>query len=116
MIRGPGYWTRLVGPFRHPVNPDVDHVPNYFDVVTKPMDLDTIKRNVHGGVYKDGAAFENDVRQIFKNCYEYWTQEDGIWKTCMDFERYFDVQWGERYKWVAGSKFGKGGIKTEVID
>jgi hypothetical protein len=37
MIRGPGYWTRLVGPFRHPVDPVVEKIPNYFDVVKKPV-------------------------------------------------------------------------------
>ncbi|KAH8597322.1 Bromodomain-containing protein [Bisporella sp. PMI_857] len=115
MIRGPGYWTRLVGPFRKPVDPERDSVPNYFDVVKKPMDLSTIKSKIEEGKYASGAEFENDVRQIFRNCYEYWTQEDGIWKTCQEFERYFDTQWGERYRWTPGSKFHRG-VKTEVVE
>ena len=116
MIRGPGYWTRLVGPFRHPVDPEVEKMPNYFDVVKTPMDLTTISQKVHSGAYNDGSEFERDIRQIHKNCYEYWTKEDPIWKQCQDFENYFNTQWGERYKWTPGSKFHKQAVKSEVID
>ena len=36
MLSGPGFWTRLVGPFTNPVDPSIDNVPNYCDVVKKP--------------------------------------------------------------------------------
>lgn len=111
MIQGPGFWTRLVGPFRTAVNPSVDNVPNYFDVVKKPMDLTTIRSKIGAGMYTSGAEFEADIRQIFQNCYEYWTQEDGIWQTCEAFEKYFNEQWASRNRWS-----GKSRIKTEVID
>lgn len=112
MIQGPGFWTRLVGPFRNPVNPAVDNVPNYFDVVKRPMDLSTIKAKIMGGAYTSGAEFEADVRLIFQNCYEYWTQEDAIWDTCQAFEKYFNEQWGNRHRWN-GTRTR---IKAEVID
>jgi hypothetical protein len=112
MIRGPGFWTRLVGPFKNPVNPAVDNVPNYFDVVKRPMDLSTIKNKIVSGAYANGAEFEADVRLIFQNCYEYWTKEDAIWDTCQNFEKYFNEQWGSRHRWTGG----KNKVKTEVID
>ena len=113
MTQGPGYWTRLVGPFRNPVDPIADQVPNYFTVVKQPMDLSTIKSKIDAGSYRNGKEFENDVRLIFQNCYEYWTQEDGIWRTCMEFEKYFDEQWASRHRW---SEKGKSRIKAEVLD
>jgi hypothetical protein len=85
MIRGPGFWTRLVGPFKQPVDPVMDNVPNYFDVVKRPMDLSSIRTKMVNGVYKAASEFEADVRLIFQNCYEYWTQDDPIWKTCQEF-------------------------------
>jgi len=139
MIRGPGYWTRLVGPFRHPVDPVTENIPNYFDVVKKPvsltsqcasspelshrsvltryeqMDLSTIKIKIHNGEYANGAGFEADVRLIHQNCYEYWTQEDPMWKACEDFEKYFNTQWGERWKWTPGSKYHRS-VKAEILD
>lgn len=96
MIRGPGFWTRMVGPFKQPVDPTVDNVPNYFDVVKRPMDLSTIRTKMVNGEYAAASEFEADVRLIFQNCYEYWTQDDPIWKTCQEFEHYFDTQWAER--------------------
>jgi hypothetical protein len=112
MIRGPGFWTRLVGPFKHPVNPAVDNVPNYFDVVKRPMDLSTIKSKIANGSYNSAQEFEADVRLIFQNCYEYWTPEAPIWKTCQEFENYFNTQWSERHEY----RGPKNKIKTEVID
>ena len=112
MIRGPGFWTRLVGPFKQPVDPFIDNVPNYFDVVKRPMDLNTIRTKMANGAYKAASEFEADVRLIFQNCYEYWTQEDPIWKTCQEFENYFDTQWAERHEYK-GPKYrvkGEGAI------
>jgi hypothetical protein len=109
MIRGPGFWTRLVGPFKQPVNPVVDNVPNYFDVVKRPMDLNTIRTKMINGAYKTAVEFEADVRLIFQNCYEYWTQDDPIWKTCQEFENYFETQWAERHEY----KGPKNRVKAE---
>jgi hypothetical protein len=111
MIQGPGFWTRLVGPFKFPVDPTTDNVPDYFTVVKKPMDLTTIRNKIRADVYASGAEFEADVRQIFQNCYEYWTQDDGIWETCTAFEKYFNEQWSSRHRWT-----GKNKIKAEIID
>jgi hypothetical protein len=113
MIQGPGFWTRLVGPFKNPVNPEVDQVPNYFDVVKRPMDLNTIRTKINSGQYASGAEFEADVRLIFQNCYEYWTRADRIWDTCEAFEKYFNEQWGNRHRWTGGKNQR---IKTEIID
>lgn len=110
MFKGPGYWTRLVGPFKNPVDPAIDNVPNYFDVVKRPMDLRTIQGKMSRNEYATSAEFEADIRQIFQNCYEYWTENDAIFKNCVDFENYFNTVWGTRHKWTTPT------IKTEVID
>lgn len=110
MLSGPGYWTRLVGPFRNPVDPVADNVPNYFAVVKRPMDLITIRDKMTRGEYSTADEFEADVRLIFQNCYEYWTEHDQIFNTCLSFEKYFNEKWNARHKWVAPT------IKAEVID
>lgn len=110
MLSGPGFWTRLVGPFRNPVDPVADNVPNYFAVVKNPMDLSTIKSKMVKGEYTSGAEFEADMRLIFQNCYEYWTENDGIFKSCEQLEKYFNEKWNERHRWSGPT------IKAEVID
>lgn len=109
MLSGPGYWTRLVGPFRNPVDPEVQQMPNYFNVVKRPMDLKTIKGKMDRNEYSTSQEFEADVKQIFQNCYEYWTENDQVFKDCEAFERYFNRQWSERHKWAPA-------VKYEVVD
>lgn len=101
MLSGPGYWTRLVGPFKNPVDPVADNVPNYFIVVKRPMDLRTIKTKMDKGEYESAADFEKDIRLIFQNCYEYWNKEDSIFKLCELFESYFNQKWAARHKAIA---------------
>ena len=89
----------MVRQFRHPVDPVADDVPNYFDVIKTPMDLTTIKTKMANGIYTNSGEFEAEIRLIFKNCYQYWTEEDPIWHTCKEFETYFDKMWAERHKY-----------------
>lgn len=110
MTSGPGYWTRLVAHFKHPVDPVVANMPNYFAVVKRPMDLMTIRGRMERNEYPSSAEFLADVRQIFQNCYEYWTNEDSVFKDCEKLEKYFSETWNDRHKWI-GPK-----IKAEVID
>ncbi|KAK6827895.1 hypothetical protein PG990_009534 [Apiospora arundinis] len=100
MLSGPGFWTRLVGPFRQPVNPVEDGVPDYLDKVTKPMDLGTIKDKMDRGQYKGDEEFVSDVRQIFTNCFTYWTDKDPMWATCEKFQKTFEEKYSGMHKWI----------------
>ncbi|CAG8468000.1 9557_t:CDS:10 [Paraglomus occultum] len=56
-------------PFQKPVDPE--EVPDYYTVITNPMDLSTIDRKIKANNYKTVKDFEDDVRKIFKNCRVY---------------------------------------------
>ncbi|KAK8106257.1 hypothetical protein PG999_009616 [Apiospora kogelbergensis] len=100
MLSGPGFWTRLVGPFRQAVNPVEDGVPDYLEKVTKPMDLGTIKDKMDRGQYKNDEDFVSDVRQIFTNCFTYWTDKDPMWATCEKFQKTFEEKYSGMQKWI----------------
>ncbi|KAI1718086.1 bromodomain-containing protein [Ditylenchus destructor] len=51
--------------------------PNYYTIITSPMDLETLETNVNAGRYKKVLSFVKDVRLIFSNCYHY-NDEDSI--------------------------------------
>lgn len=110
MLSGPGFWTRLVGPFKEPVDPVTHNAPNYFDVVKHPMDLKQIKDKMDRNEYSTSAEFEADIRLIFQNCYEYWTQNDQVFRECEKFEEYFNDKWSTRSKWCAQN------VKIETLD
>lgn len=44
---------------------------NYFDVISKPMDMGTIKKKLNYNSYNNPKDFVDDMRQVFKNCYAY---------------------------------------------
>ncbi|KAF4467622.1 RING3 kinase [Fusarium albosuccineum] len=104
MLSGPGFWTRLVGPFRDPVNPIEDGVPDYFDKVKRPMDLSTIKVKMDKDEYKTEEQFLADVRQIFENCFTYWKKGDPMWVAGEKLQKTFEEKYANMNKWI--SKMG----------
>ena len=44
---------------RYPV--DKQHFPEYYQLIQKPMDFQTLKKNVRNGKYKKIQEFEDDL-------------------------------------------------------
>ncbi|XP_041826151.1 bromodomain-containing protein 3-like isoform X2 [Melanotaenia boesemani] len=58
-------------PFYLPVDAKALGLPDYHEIIKYPMDLNTVKKKMDGGEYKDVQQFAADVRLIFSNCYKY---------------------------------------------
>ena len=58
-------------PFYKPVDPIALNIPAYFDVITDPMDLSTVKKKLDQSEYETCEEFEADVRLIFDNCFQF---------------------------------------------
>ncbi|CCC08092.1 hypothetical protein SMACR_09465 [Sordaria macrospora] len=101
MLSGPGFWTRLVGPFRDPVNPESDGVPDYFDKVNKPMDLQTMRAKMDRNEYADENEFLADMNQIFNNCYTYWQKKSPMWQACERLQKTFEEKYSQMSKWIS---------------
>ena len=54
---------------------------NYFDIITKPMDMGTIKKKLNYNAYNNANEFVEDMKQVFKNCYMYNGEQHEI-STC----------------------------------
>uniref|UniRef100_A0A0B7JHJ0 Bromo domain-containing protein n=1 Tax=Bionectria ochroleuca TaxID=29856 RepID=A0A0B7JHJ0_BIOOC len=96
-----GFWTRLVGPFKDPVVPEQDGVPDYLEKVKRPMDLGTIKAKMDRHEYKDEAEFLVDMRQIFDNCFIYWKTGDPMWAAGQKLQKTFEEKYSGMNKWIA---------------
>lgn len=101
MLSGPGFWTRLVGPFKEPVDAIVDNVPDYFEKVTKPMDLNTMKNKMDQGLYSSDEEFLADMNLIFSNCKTYWKPTDNVYAACEKLEKTFLEKYSQMNKWLA---------------
>lgn len=96
-----GFWTRLVGPFRDPVDPVRDGVPDYYDKISKPMDLMRMKTKMDRAEYNSHEEFFADMNQIFTNCRIYWKPTDAIMAACDRLEKTFMDKYNGMTKWLA---------------
>lgn len=96
-----GYWTRLVKPFRQPVDPAVDGVPDYFEKIEKPMDLMTIKSKMEKQMYSTAGEFAGDVRLIVENCKAYWKEGHPLYGEAEKFGKSFEEKFAEMSKWLS---------------
>ena len=69
-------------PFRTPVDPATLNIPDYFEIVKKPMDMSTIKRNLDAGIYKDPWEVVDDVWLMFENAWVYNRKTSRVYKYC----------------------------------
>lgn len=96
-----GFWTRLVGPFKEPVKPVEDGVPDYLEKVKNPMDLGTIKAKLDRHEYTSEQEFLADMRQIFTNCYTYHEPGSVMYLNCERLQKTFEEKFGEMTKWIS---------------
>ena len=57
--------------FNQPVDPEKLHIPDYLDIITKPMDFGTIRENLKKHEYFKIEEVIKDIMQVFSNCVRY---------------------------------------------
>ncbi|XP_059156185.1 bromodomain adjacent to zinc finger domain protein 1A-like isoform X2 [Physella acuta] len=75
-------------PFLKPV--DKKLVPDYYNVIKRPMDFGTIRNKIHAFTYKRPSEMLDDVRQIFNNCIEYNNRNSPEYKAYFRLSKHFD--------------------------
>lgn len=80
-------------PFRQPVDPTNLGIPDYFDIVKRPMDLSTIKRKLDTGMYQDPWEYVDDVWLMFDNAWLYNRKTSKVYRYCTKVSKYFNKNW-----------------------
>ena len=57
--------------FHKPVDPIELNVPNYYEIIKKPMDFSTVKKKLNNYSYTNLKEFNDDMTLIFNNCFLY---------------------------------------------
>ncbi|KAH9851132.1 hypothetical protein C2E23DRAFT_832648 [Lenzites betulinus] len=57
-------------------------VPDYYDIISTPMDLQTMLRKVKSRHYKSKKEFKDDLDLIWSNCFTYNATEDHPLRQC----------------------------------
>lgn len=76
-------------PFSSPVNGD--EVPDYYNVITSPMDLSTMEEKVEGDCYTAPKELVRDLQLIFNNCRQYNDATTAYAKCAVRLEKFM---WG----------------------
>lgn len=102
-MRKPKYLANygIGSPFALPVDPVALNIPDYFKIIKKPMDLQTVTEKLNAGQYESSRDFEADVRQIFTNCYKFNPAGNLIHAWGKEYEGVFDSLWSEKSAWIS---------------
>jgi transcription initiation factor TFIID subunit 2 len=84
-------------PFYEPVDAVALNIPQYYEVIKRPMDLSVIRKNFDTNQYATIWEFERDIRQIFWNCYSFNDHESWVAKQCQALETFFNQIWSAEF-------------------
>ena len=69
-------------PFRNPVDPTALGIPDYFDIIKKPMDMSQIKKKLDLGTYTDPWDFVTDIYLMLENAWLYNRKTSRVYRYC----------------------------------
>lgn len=80
-------------PFYEPVDAEALNIPQYYEIIKRPMDLSAVRHNLEGEEFSTIWEFERDIRQIFWNCYRFNDMSSWIAQQAKDLEACFNENW-----------------------
>lgn len=80
-------------PFLFPVN--TKQFPTYRKIISKPMDIASIKKKLESGAYGTREEFCDDVRLIFSNCEVFNEDDSPVGKAGHAMRNLFNTRWVE---------------------
>ncbi|KAH9824294.1 hypothetical protein DFH28DRAFT_1103158 [Melampsora americana] len=84
----------LGAPFRKPVDPIRQNAPDYFNIISRPMDFKTMSDKLEMGQYPDRQAFRDDFNLVIQNCKTYNLNDSPlVLKHAEPMKVMFDKQW-----------------------
>jgi len=82
-------------PFLKPVDPIALGIPDYFEKISHPMDMSTVKHRLDTHAYRTAEEFHRDMTQMFENCYTYNQPESGVYAMGKDLQKAFEALYAE---------------------
>mmetsp|Transcript_10089 Transcript_10089/g.22117 ORF Transcript_10089/g.22117 Transcript_10089/m.22117 type:complete len:1723 (-) Transcript_10089:284-5452(-) len=79
--------------FNTPVDPVELNLPDYFEVIKKPMDLGTIRKKLENGVYTRLEEFEEHVHLTFGNAMLYNPEGTVVYNMAKDMKIKFEADY-----------------------
>ncbi|KAI8636070.1 hypothetical protein BD408DRAFT_377484 [Parasitella parasitica] len=103
-------------PFYEPVDAIALNIPQYYEVIKRPMDLSAIRKKLDQDKYQTIWEFETDIRQIFWNCNAFNDHESWVAKQCAALETFFNQIWSAEFAHPNALKGEDKKLAKKVID
>ncbi|KAI8986416.1 Bromodomain-containing protein [Pilobolus umbonatus] len=97
-------------PFERPVDASAWNATDYYDIIKHPMDMSTYEKKLYDYEYTHEDQLRDDIRLMFKNCYQYNPAEHDVHKLGRKFEKAFEKVWDKLHD---GTKHKTDKQKTE---
>ncbi|KAK9267193.1 hypothetical protein L1049_009613 [Liquidambar formosana] len=94
--------------FNQPVDPVALNIPDYFSIISEPMDLGTIKSKLEKNLYFGAEEFADDVRLTFSNAMIYNPPSNNVHLMAKELNNIFNTRWES-----AGEKWNCESTKVE---
>ncbi|XP_022978679.1 transcription factor GTE10-like isoform X2 [Cucurbita maxima] len=89
--------------FNQPVDPVALQIPDYFSIITDPMDLGTVKSKLERNMYRASEEFAADIRLTFSNAMLYNPPGNHVHKIAKELHEVFEKKWKlPKEKWFGG--------------
>lgn len=88
LITHPAGWI-----FSTPVDPVALKIPDYFSIISHPMDLGTIKSKLAGNRYSNAEEFASDIKLTFSNAMLYNPSDNPVHQMAKQLECIFIRRW-----------------------
>ncbi|KAM1138670.1 hypothetical protein COP2_037596 [Malus domestica] len=95
-------------PFNEPVDPVKLGIPDYFRIISYPMDLGTVKSKLQKDLYLSAEEFAADVRLTFSNAMLYNPPGNPFHHLAENLNSFFEMRWG-----LLDEKLSHGSSKVE---
>lgn len=96
--------------FKDPVDPVALNIPDYFSIISNPMDLGTVRSKLEKSLYSGTDEFAADVRLTFSNAMLYNPPTNDVHSIALTLNRIFETKWKSlAEKWNRGASRSDGG-------
>jgi len=97
-------------PFTKPVDAVKLRIPDYYEIIKRPMDLGTVKKKLEHNDYICAKDCIEEFRLVFQNCYSYNKPGEDVVVMAETVEKFFDEKIAtmppEEYEIIKGGKSG----------
>jgi hypothetical protein len=105
---------RWAWPFNQPVDPEKLGIPDYFNIIKKPMDLGSVEKKLLNNEYENIQEFADDVNLVWQNCMTYNQPDSDVVRMAEELKRIFAEKWAKLKSDIETGSFNEPAPKSPV--